>query len=335
VHERSAAPYATVRMPDCCAAGSAARRHELRMSQLAIVILNFNRQADTLACLRTLRRSTRAQGQPLDAQVIVLNYGLPAGAGDELLAVCPDALVQTLTGNQGYAGNNNVGIRLALERGAEWVLVLNEDTELAPDCLDLMLAVGEADAAIGVLGPMVYHYDEPTVIQSAGGVFDENWLSAHVAMNEPDAGQFAAPRDVQWVSGCAIMVRRAVMEAVGMLDERFFMYWEETEWCMRAARAGWRIVHVPGARLWHKGVRRDYKPAPYVGYYMTRNRLLFLRKHGAPLRVRIAAWSSVLRTLLSYSIKPQWRASKRVERGMIWRGLRDYLTGRWGEMPAS
>lgn len=305
------------------------------MSQLAIVILNFNRQADTLSCLRSLRQSTRAQNQPLSALIIVLNYGLPPEAGDELRAACPGVVVQTLAANQGYAGNNNVGIRMALERGAEWVMVLNEDTTLAPDCLDRMLAAGESSADVGIVGPMVYHYDEPTVIQSAGGVCDANWQFTHVAMNETDSGQFAAPRDVQWVSGCAIMVRRALIEAVGMLDERFFMYWEETEWCMRAIRAGWRILHVPTAHLWHKGVRRDYKPPPYVGYYMTRNRFLFLRKHGAPLHARLATWSAVLRTLLSYSIRPKWRMAKRLERGMIWRGLRDYVFGHWGEMPAA
>ncbi len=300
------------------------------MTRLAIVIINFRRHADTLACLDSLRASAFD-----DALVIVLNHDADREDEAQLRRAYPGVELIPLPVNGGFAGNTNTGIRRALKMGAEWVLALNEDTVLDPTCLGELLAVATSDRRIGIVGPTVYHYDEPNVIQSAGGALDRLWRPVHEGQNDVDRGQFGAPRDVAWVSGCAMLVRSALIKNLGALDERFFCYYEEADWCLRAAAAGWRIVHAPAARLWHKGVRRDYRPRPYVAYYMTRNRLLFLSKHGAPFAARALAWMEPARTLLSYSLRERWRAVKREERGMIWRGLRDYVAGRWGEMPAS
>ena len=119
----------------------------------------------------------------------------------------------------------------------------------------------------------------------------------------------------------------------GLLDERFFIYWDETEWCVRAGKAGWRIVHVPAAKVWHKGVQRDYRPKPHVTYYSTRNRLLMLRTHHAPIAARVLAWAQIVRTLTSWSVKPRWR-HMRSHRDAMWRGAVDFVHARWGEMPA-
>ncbi len=209
---------------------------------------------------------------------------------------------------------------------------MNEDTILDPVCLEQLINIGESDAKTGIVGPMVYHHDEPTIIQSAGGVLSRYWESWHIAQNEPDQQQFLHPRAVDWVSGCAILVRRAVIEQVGMLDERFFYYWEETEWCIRATKAGWRILHAPQAKLWHKGVQRDYRPKPSVTYYNTRNRFLMLMKHHAPLSTWIVTWAQIARTLTSWTIKPKWR-SAREHRNAMWRGTIDFLRHRWGPGP--
>ncbi|HEX9373632.1 MAG TPA: glycosyltransferase family 2 protein, partial [Roseiflexaceae bacterium] len=244
----------------------------------------------------------------------------------------PAVQIIELSENRGYAGNNNVGIQAALDQGADWVFVLNEDTILDPQCLAHLCRVGESDARIGIVGPMVYHHDEPTVIQSAGGKLGRYWDSWHIAQNTPDTGQFTRPHEVDWVSGCAILVRRGVIEQVGMLDERFFYYWEETEWCVRAINKRWRIVHVPEARLWHKGVQRNYRPKPSVSYYNTRNRLLLLMKHHAPLSTWVMTWGQLARTLASLSIRPKWRSSRDHRNAML-RGTIDFLRHRWGPGP--
>ena len=291
------------------------------------VILNTNRREDTLACLTSLRSNCLERHTSL-----VLDNQSSDGSVETIERLFPETEVIRLRENLGYAGNNNVGIESSTHRRADWVFLLNEDTVVASDCVRTLAEVGESDPAIGIVGPMVYHYDCPDLIQSAGGIFGAAWESIHLSQNETDCG-CDQPREVQWISGCAIMVRREVIEQVGDIDSRFFYYWEEVEWCLRAAKAGWRIIHVPQARVWHKGVRPDYCPTPQVTYYNTRNRLLMLSKHDAPLHVWAATWLQILRTLTSWTIRPKWR-TLRNHRHAMWRGLSDFLRGRWGQMPS-
>jgi GT2 family glycosyltransferase len=289
------------------------------------VVLNTNRRDDTLACLASL-----ADNRYSNHRVILLDNGSTDGSVAAVRETHPGVQVIRLAANSGYAGNNNVGIAEALAQAADWVFVLNEDTILHPDCLAELVRVGESDPRVGVVGPLVYHHSEPDVIQSAGGELGPGWDSRHLAQNEPDRGQCAVPRDVDWISGCAIMVRSAAIAQVGALDERFFYYWEETEWCLRAGLAGWRIVHAPSARLWHKGVRRDYRPSPDVTYYSTRNRLLMMSIHHAPLRRRAAVWAQNGRTMMSWTVKPKWRHMHE-HRDAMWQGMLDSLRHRWGQ----
>jgi GT2 family glycosyltransferase len=291
------------------------------------VILNTNRKDDTLECLTSLANSTYPRHK-----IIVLDNASTDGSVEAIQARFPIVEIIRLEENKGYAGNNNVGILAAFETNADWVFVLNEDTVLAPDCIQEMVAAAEEDQSAGIVGPMVYHHNEPDVIQSAGGAFGPYLESFHIAQNEKDIGQFKQPTPVDWISGCAIMVRRHVIEDVGILDERFFYYWEETEWCLRAGRNGWKILNVPSAHLWHKGVQRDYRPGPSVTYYNTRNHFLMLAKHNAPLKVWIHAWSETLRRLVSWTIKPDGR-KHRQHRSALWMGMMDFLRQRWGPMP--
>lgn len=291
------------------------------------VILNTNRKEDTLECIHSLKKNDYAAHE-----IILLDNQSSDGSVNAVRAAQPDVRILELVENRGYAGNNNVGIQAAVDQGADWVFVLNEDTVFAPDCLSKLIEVSNSDATIGMLGPMVYHHDEPNVIQSAGGELGRNWLGMHLGMNEVDYGQFPEPHKVEWITGCAILVRREVIQQVGMIDERFFIYSEEKEWCIRAAKAGWKLFHVPGAKVWHKGVQRNYQPKPSFTYYSTRNHFLMLSKHRAPLYAWISAIFQTIRTLTSWSIKPKWR-HKREHRDAMWRGVMDYLRQRWGRMP--
>lgn len=295
--------------------------------RVAVVILNTNKREDTLACLDSLAESTWTR---LD--VLVLDNASSDGSAEAIRARHPQVHVVSLRDNRGYAGNNNVGIALARSREADWIFVLNEDTVLDPRCIERLMAYATARPDVGVLGPLVLHFDEPDVIQSAGGWFDAAWQAGHLGQNEDDRGQFAEPREVDWISGCGILVRREVVEQVGMLDERFFYYWEETEWCLRARRGGWRIALVPDARMWHKGVTRDYRPGPNISYYNTRNRLLMMRTHGASTpRIGLEILRAC-RTLATWTVRPKWRA-QRGHRQAVAEGLRDFLQHRWGPRP--
>lgn len=295
---------------------------------VVVVILNTNRRADVLSCLDSLVGG--AYGNRAD---LVLDNASVDGSSEAIRELFPHAQVIPLAENRGYAGNNNLGIRKALKQGAEWVFLLNEDTILSDTCLNELIEVAKLDSSIGILGPMVYHFDEPGVIQSAGGYLSEQLEALHYGQNELDRSQFANPREVDWVTGCSILVRREVLEHVGMLDERFFYYWEETDLCWRARNSGWKVVHVPQAKLWHKGVQRSYAPSPMVTYYSTRNRFLLMKKHHAPFSAWAKALAITCRTLASWTFRGKWR-SKSGHRNAMWRGTIDFIRRRWGRMPS-
>lgn len=291
------------------------------------VILNSNRKDDTLDCLASLSKNAYR-----NHKIIVLDNNSTDGSIEAIQSTFPNVEINKIAVNLGWSGNNNVGINLAMEQSADWIFLLNEDTILDSDCLSVLVDAGESDPSIGIVGPLVYHFDEPEIIQTAGGTLNEKWEGGHLGKNEVDRGQFSNPHLVDWISGCAIMVRRAVIEQVGVLDERFFYYWDETEWCMRARKAGWKILNVPAAKLWHKGVQRDYQPKPSLTYYDTRNHLLFVSKHNAPFRAQFNTWFQIIRTLVSWTIKPKWRSMSK-HRDALWRGIIDFLRCRWGQMP--
>jgi GT2 family glycosyltransferase len=296
--------------------------------EVAIIVLNWNGGDDTLACLESLAR--------LDYpafKVVVVDNG---SSDDSVLAVrerFPKVTLIENGENLGYTGGNNVGFRYALAQRVDYVLPLNNDTEVSPDFLRFLVEAAEADAAVGVAGPTIYYHDEPQVIWSAGGAIDwrrgQTWM---VGLNEPERGQFGQePREVEFVTGCALLVKRAVLERAGLLDERFFAYYEEAEWCVRARRAGFKIVHVPQARIWHKISPTVQADSPQVHYYMSRNRLLFLKATGAGVRAWLhTLFVEYLRTLMSWSLRSRWRG-KRVQRRVMLQAIRDAWHGHWGK----
>jgi GT2 family glycosyltransferase len=288
------------------------------------IILNTNRKADTLACLESL-----AQNDYSALEIIVADNHSTDGSVAAIHEQFPKATLFELPQNLGYAGNNNLGIQLALKHQADWVLILNEDTIVAPDCITRLIQAGESNVQIGMLGPMVYHYDESNVIQSAGGSLDKYWNAVHLGHNDLDIGQYHEPHPVDWLSGCALMVRRAVIEQLGVFDERLFIYWEEIDWCLRARQQAWILLQVPQAKIWHKGVQRNYRPGPSVTYYSIRNQFFMLSKYRAPLTVWLYRWGQTLRTFVSWSIKPKWR-HMRGHRDAMAAAVHDFIFKHWG-----
>jgi len=297
---------------------------------VAIIVLNWNGLTDTLACLRSLA------GVDYPAyEVVVVDNGSTDGSVAALREAFPQATLIENPENLGFAAGNNVGLRYALSRGSDYALLLNNDTEVAPDFLLQMMAAAESSHDVGMVGPTIYYHAQPDLIWTAGGRVD--WGRGRevymVAIDTVDAGQLGdAPRPVDVVSGCALLVKHALLEMVGLLDERFFNYYEDTEWCLRARRAGFEILHAPSAKVWHKIPLDARDCSPRVHYYMTRNHLLLLKA----TRAGLWSWGYVLiamylRTLLSWTLKPRWRF-RREQRAMMVRAIADAARGRWGAL---
>jgi len=295
-----------------------------------IIVLNWNGREDTLACLDSLMRLEYPS-----FQVTVVDNGSTDGSPDAVRRAFPQVDVLETGANLGYAGGNNRGLERALARGAPYILLLNNDTTVVPDMLTHLVSALEAEPTVGVAGPTIYYADRPEVIWTAGGAID--WRRGDtrmIGLDEPDGGQFGTvPREVDFVSGCAMLLRREVPERVGLLDERFFLYYEEVEWCVRARRAGFRIIHVPPARVWHRIRPQAQAESPTVHYYMTRNRLLFLALTGAGWGAWLSTVAANIRTLLSWSLRPRWRHKGPQRRAMV-RALADACRGRWGFIPS-
>jgi len=295
---------------------------------VTIIVLNYNNCEDTLDCLRSLQHLTYPS-----IQVLVIDNGSSDGSVEAIQTQFPEMTLVATGENLGFTGGNNVGIQRALEAGADYILLLNNDTIVAPDMVDVMVAAMQTDPAIGVAGPMIYYYDQPDIIWSAGGAIDwKHGTTRMIGIGEDDKGQFGlATHEVDFVTGCALLTRREAWETVGLLDEKFFMYYEETDWCVRARRAGFKIVQVPLAMMWHKISIEERATSPRTFYYMTRNRLLFLRHSGASLRTWLYTLAEYTRTFASWSLRPKWQDRRHLRRVML-RAIRDFSFGNFGQM---
>jgi GT2 family glycosyltransferase len=298
---------------------------------VGIIILNWNGGEDTLACLNSLSRLD----YPARRVLLVDN-----GSGDDSLAQVrarfADVTVIENGRNLGYAGGNNVGLRWALAQKLDYALLLNNDTEVAPDALQRLVAAAEAAPGCGAAGPTIYYWASPERIWSAGGQVDRRKGTTRMLhLNEAEAGQLGQnPQRTDFVTGCALLIKRAALERTGLLDERFFAYYEEAEWCVRAARAGFGTWQVPAAHIWHKIPLDARDSSPRVHYYMTRNRLLFARLIGMGFGARLGiVLGEYARTWLAWAVRPRWRHSKAGHRRAMVKGVWDACRGHWGEAP--
>lgn len=294
---------------------------------ISIIIVTYNRWQDTRECLASL---FAASGPPI--HVIVLDNGSTDETLESLPLEFPGVELIHNPSNLGYAEGNNVGLCRVIAQGAEFAMILNNDVVVAADWLEALSAALRADPQAAMAGPLVLYADEPTLIQSAGGVLPNDWHSYHRGANESDAHQYVASERVDWLTGCAILVRCDALKRIGLLDPAFFMYGEDVDWGVRARRAGYHVLFAPEARVWHKGVQRDYAPAPYVTYYTARNELEMIRKHHGGTGAVLRALARHTRTLTSWTLCPRWKA-QRAHRDALARAMRDFFRGVSGQVP--
>jgi GT2 family glycosyltransferase len=247
--------------------------------EIAVVLLNWNQYDDTVDCLASLYGSDYPR-----FKVIMLDNGSSDGSGGRLAALFPRVDLIHSAVNLGFDGGNNLGIMRALNLGCDYLLLLNNDTVLDPTFLSELIEVARTDPNIGILGPKIYYYEEPDVIWWAGcrlNISPNGMFSFSQEGNgQKDMGQFDEVVDVDGAIGCAMLIKRDVIERIGLLDERFFIYHEEHDYALRAISEGYRIVFVPRAHLWHK-VSRAMGGVHSVSqcHLWSRNWLLLMRNH--------------------------------------------------------
>lgn len=298
--------------------------------KVAIVVLNYNGTADTLECLRSLARCTYA-----NSMTIVVDNA--SADGDALARAVqsefPSVHFLPQPDNTGFSGGNNAGIRYALAQGSDHVLLLNNDTTVDPACIAEMVSAAQAGARIGIIGAKIYFHAEPDRIWFNGADFSWTDGGKHFQYGERDTAQHErSSMPTPFVTGCAMLLSRAVIEKIGLLEEAFFMYYEDIDYCLRARRAGFLLRIAQGAHVWHKVSRASAgMGAPRIHYYHVRNALLLTSRNASVLvRGAVYAWSAAhyAKQIVKRAVMPETREVS----AMIMRGIDDFYRGKFGKL---
>jgi GT2 family glycosyltransferase len=277
------------------------------------IVLNWCNEHDTAACVESLRAS---HYEPLT--ILIVDNGSPDGSGDRLHARFPDApYLQTGT-NLGYAGGNNRGITWAIDHGADYVLIVNDDTVIDADCVGaLVKAADETGAAAAA--PRIVYFDDPHRVWYGGGAFSvSRAIGVHV-LQDGDASVEQRRAHVTFVCGCCFLMRASVVRTVGAFDERFFAYVEDAELSHRLTRAGYTLVYEPQGRVLHR-VRPGVVETPFQIRQRDRNRRRLVARHyGMFDRLRFAAWFYPTRAahLARYAARGDWPRAGAIVDGMF------------------
>jgi GT2 family glycosyltransferase len=283
--------------------------------KVAAVVLSWNGREDTLACLRSL------EGEAAD--VIVVDNASEDGSADAVSGV---ELIRNER-NLGYAGGMNVGLRAALARGADAVLLLNNDVEVEPGAVAALAAAAEG---VGAVCPLITFADDPEKVWYAGASFDprRGYQGRHRGFGEP-ASNFVEPVETDRACGAAMLLPRTALQRVGELDEGLFAYQEDTDWSLRVRAAGLPIVVDPLARVRHKvSAATGGEGSPTALYYSVRNTLAVCERH-APLG-SIGTWRRRLVVVLAFTVQALLGRGRRARLRGVRDGWRDFRAGRLG-----
>jgi GT2 family glycosyltransferase len=296
-----------------------------RTPKVMAVVLDWNGADDTVRCVRSL--------MALDApglEILVVDNGSRLSPEAALGAAGLPVEVLATGRNLGYAGGNNVGIRAALARGADFVWVLNNDAEVLGDALSPLLDAAARHPEAGVFGSRVLRGDDPSRIWVAWGRV--TWRQSLIALegeNAADGPRFDGERTVEWIPGCALLLRAAALVQVGGFDEEFFAYHEDVDWAARAKARGWSSVYVGASRIVHRIHGSSGGASHYGGfrkYLSARNTVLYARRHGSAAQKGFLAAC----ILLTFPFQLLRRAATGEAAG-VWikgKGWRDALAGR-------
>lgn len=248
-------------------------------SHVTAVVVNWKLKEATLYCLRSLAQSNTP------CRILVVDNNSDDGSVEYLTHHFPQAELIVMPSNVGFAGACNRAITQALEDPCcEYVFLLNNDAIIHPHAITEILEAAQTDPTVGILGSKVYYDDSTNTIWYAGARRRWGVLAAvDTGRGQIDRGQFDTVRHVDYVFGAAMFIHRQVFEEVGLFDDRFFMYLEDMDLCLRAQAAGFSMLFVPQSRVWHQGSASTSRNSTLRNYYVVKSTAYFLRKHTTPI----------------------------------------------------
>ena len=287
--------------------------------KVTIIILNWNGKEDTIECLESLKHITYP-----NYEILLVDNGSTDGSVECFRERYPGMEIIENGENLGFAEGNNVGIRRAMDEGADYVLLLNNDTVVDPEFLGELVKVADGDENIGIVGPKIYYYDydgRNDVIWFAGGnVLRRIGQPFHYGLHKIDKGQYDKMKNVDFITGCALLIKQEVVGIVGLLDVDYFAYFEDLDYNIKVSKARYSIVYSPKAKIWHKGSSTSgFMSTTYI-YFHTRNRILFVKKnaHKFDFLVLFLPYFiviRVIRSLFMFITKRKWDSIKALVNG--------------------
>lgn len=276
--------------------------------KVVCILVNWNGWRDTIECLDALKENDYP-----DLTAVVVDNGSSNDSVSRIRAAHPEILLFESAKNLGFAGGNNIGMRYALENGADFVWLLNNDTKPAGDALSKMVAKALSDPTIGAVGSVCYYADRPDTVQVWAGATANMWIGYAKNYTTPQGDEA-----LDSLYGASMLIACPALKQVGLLDEGFFHYWEETEFSLRLREAGWRLAAAPNSRILHKVGASTGGYNPVLDRYFTTSGLRILHLH-SKVRYVSMLWfvmarfaSRILRFRLS-------RCSS------VWQGIQDYV----------
>lgn len=269
-----------------------------KRSRIVVILVNYNGIKDTVECVNSIEQSTF----PVD--VIVVDNASENDDVEILSKDFPNIKVIKSTTNLGFAGGNNLGIKYAFKQGYEYITLLNNDTVIDKDMFMELYNFARKDL---VTLPEMYYYDWPEKIWYSGGVVDKKTgIVKHII--EP-VSEKDTTRACRFATGCCMMIHRNIIENVGMLEDRFFMYCEDEEYSLRLAKNNINIAVIPKAKLWHKVAQSSKKDSAFYEYYISRNRMLCIKRNK-----EYFGWSAYIYSMWTRMIKALYYFIKRDKR---------------------
>ena len=283
---------------------------------VTIITINFNQLQLTCALLDSLRHLTYPR-----VEIIVADNASKENPREVIAEKYPEVKVIVSPENLGFAGGNNLGI---MASKGKYLLFLNNDTEVDSGFLEPLVALFENNPKAGAASSKILYYNSDNIIQYAGSTRIDPFTgrSKRIGFMEKDLGQHNVQLETDLAHGAAMMVPRSVIDQVGMMPEFFFLYYEEVDWCESIKKAGYKIYVVPSSRVYHKESMSIGKKSTLKTYYMTRNRLLFMRRNTSGLKKM--AWIlfflifSLPKNALKFTFHRDHEHGKAFWRGLLW-----------------
>ena len=246
----------------------------MKNPKIVILLLNWNGKKDTLECLASLQKVSYP-----NFQTVVIDND----STDDSVAIIrkhyPNTPILENESNLGFAAGNNPGIEWALRHHAEWILLLNNDTIVDPNFLNAFMQAAKEKPKAKILGAKILLFNKPKIIDHLGGF----WKSERAEFHCPESGMTDHPyfemRQADYVCGAALLMHRSVPETIGLLEPKFFLFWEETDFCFRAKKQGFEVWTVPNAKVWHKVSSSFTGGKPHMHYFWWRSRLLWIERN--------------------------------------------------------